>query len=381
MQVQARLLETQGFRDTVALLQAGQAQLRIHVRARQAASLQRSMRQCVEASRAQAARVRRIQRLKRFLDHSRGFMGADPQRMLDAAFLSPRHHSIPSHGDPATSDEAAAATRAGDDDNGAGERTVPDDGVAPKLTSSGEVEERAAAASTAADRQGHAEAANDSAAVAGLAGVCAYVNCSMALSSPYGLQETRACALSAFALASLIHGQSRTGAGAAAIIDALDSQAADAAAVVAADADEPGGGGSRVTQMVASAVQTLSQYAVHVHVACFAIFVSDFTLAAAVFPLGSLLYALVTVPRAAYWHALLIYAETLLVLQYICQVAFRAGCLVDVDRRWLELARRVGLHSSVVRDVACAAVTGPAAAARRHAAASPAQLPLPVPHL
>jgi hypothetical protein len=112
-QFQARLLEEQGFRDTVALLQAGQAQLRTHMRARQAATLQRSMAQCLQASRAQAVRVRRIERLKRFLDHSRGFMGADPQVMLDAAFLSPRQGTVgddsTSPARPASSDRAKAA--------------------------------------------------------------------------------------------------------------------------------------------------------------------------------------------------------------------------------------------------------------------------------
>jgi hypothetical protein len=113
-------------------------------------------------------------------------------------------------------------------------------------------------------------------------------------------------------------------------------------------ADDVFAGSSMATQMVASAVQTLSHYAVHVHVACFVIFVSDFSLAAAVYPLGSLLYALVAMPRAAYWHALLMYTEALLLLQYIYQVAFRVGCL-ELDSDWLHFAHGAGLHSSVVR--------------------------------
>lgn len=91
MQVQSRLLDEQGFRDTVAVLQASQARLRTHMRARLASRLDANMQRCLALSRARAARQRRVERLKRDLQHKRGFIGADPKLMLhDAVLLSPR---------------------------------------------------------------------------------------------------------------------------------------------------------------------------------------------------------------------------------------------------------------------------------------------------
>ena len=90
-QVQSRLLDEQGFRDTVAILQASQARLRRHMRARLASRLDANMQRCLALSRARAARQRRVERLKRDLQHNRGFIGADPKAMLhDAVLLSPR---------------------------------------------------------------------------------------------------------------------------------------------------------------------------------------------------------------------------------------------------------------------------------------------------
>lgn len=105
--------------------------------------------------------------------------------------------------------------------------------------------------------------------------------------------------------------------------------------------------GSRATKALASIISTLSYYAVHVHVMCGLLFVVDFSIATAVYPVGSLLYALVAAPSTAYWRALLIYTEAFLLLQYVFQVAVKAGCL-DLQPQALHLAYRLGLHSSAV---------------------------------
>lgn len=89
VQVQSRLLDEQGFRDTVALLQAGQAQLRNHVRARAADLLHCSMQRCLALWRSRTRRRARLDRLKRTLNHSRGFAGADPRTLLEDAFAAP----------------------------------------------------------------------------------------------------------------------------------------------------------------------------------------------------------------------------------------------------------------------------------------------------
>lgn len=89
VQVQSRLLDEQGFRDTVALLQAGQAQLRNHVRARAADLLQSSMHRCLALWQSRTRRRARLDRLKRTLNHSRGFAGADPRTLLEEAFATP----------------------------------------------------------------------------------------------------------------------------------------------------------------------------------------------------------------------------------------------------------------------------------------------------
>lgn len=82
LQMQARLLDTDAFRDTVAVLQAGQASLRSLMRARTAARLQNSMQQCVALSRERAARAERVAWLKEDLERSESSLkGADPQRM------------------------------------------------------------------------------------------------------------------------------------------------------------------------------------------------------------------------------------------------------------------------------------------------------------
>lgn len=89
--MQSRLLDEQAFRDTVAVLQASQARMRSQTRAQLASRLNQSMHQCLVLSRARTARLRRMARLKRTLEHQRGFAGADPQLMLHhAVLLSPR---------------------------------------------------------------------------------------------------------------------------------------------------------------------------------------------------------------------------------------------------------------------------------------------------
>ena len=94
VQVQSRLLEEPAFRDTVAVLQAGQARLRTHMRVRTASRLQQGMKRCLALSRARAARARRVERLKRNLEKSRsGFEGADPQRMPALTSTSPSRGS------------------------------------------------------------------------------------------------------------------------------------------------------------------------------------------------------------------------------------------------------------------------------------------------
>jgi hypothetical protein len=109
--------------------------------------------------------------------------------------------------------------------------------------------------------------------------------------------------------------------------------------------------GSHASKVIASAIATLSYYAVHVHVVFGMAFILDFSVAAAVYPLGSLLYALVTTPHAAFWKGLLIYSEALLLLQYVFQVALKASCLALANDS-LSMARRIGLHDSAVSSAA-----------------------------
>ena len=92
LQVQSRLLTEDAFRDTVAVLQAGQARLRTHMRSRTAARLQHSMQRCVALSRARAQRARRMERLKSKLDATgSGVESADPSEMQ--ALLHPHDSS------------------------------------------------------------------------------------------------------------------------------------------------------------------------------------------------------------------------------------------------------------------------------------------------
>ena len=106
--------------------------------------------------------------------------------------------------------------------------------------------------------------------------------------------------------------------------------------------------GSRATKALASVVATLSFYAVHVHVMFGLVFIVDFSVAAAVYPVGALLYALVCSPSSKFWQALLIYTEGLLLVQYVFQVALRAGC-ISLETDAMRIAYRLGLHSSAVR--------------------------------
>jgi hypothetical protein len=113
--------------------------------------------------------------------------------------------------------------------------------------------------------------------------------------------------------------------------------------------------GSRATQALASVIATLSYYAVHVHVMFGFAFVFDFSIAAAVYPIGSLLYALVSTPSTTFFQALLIYTEVLLLLQYVFQVALKAGCLT-LQHNTMRNAMSWGLHDSAVRYCACRCV-------------------------
>lgn len=106
--------------------------------------------------------------------------------------------------------------------------------------------------------------------------------------------------------------------------------------------------GTRLTSLVASTVATLSHLAMHVHLLGALVFLCDLSLATAPFPLGSLLYALVRDPRPLYWRSLLVYTETLLLLEYVFQVTLQVGCLhLGVASR--DVARQLGLHESLVR--------------------------------
>jgi hypothetical protein len=124
LQVQSRLLDAKGFRDTYAQLLKDQALLRSAVRNRHKEDVRGSMHRCIELCKARDARKRRLERLKRTLDHSRGFLGADPQTLLE--FWDPtRHHSIASHsiGDSPAPGKAPEPTP----------RSVPTD-ISPDLT-------------------------------------------------------------------------------------------------------------------------------------------------------------------------------------------------------------------------------------------------------
>lgn len=108
--------------------------------------------------------------------------------------------------------------------------------------------------------------------------------------------------------------------------------------------------GMRFTSMVASTITTLSQVAFHVYLLFAVCFLSDLSLASAVFPLSSLLYALVADPHPIFWRVLLVYAEALLVVQYGYQVVLRTGCLeLDPDGPGERVLSRLGIHESVVR--------------------------------
>jgi hypothetical protein len=110
--------------------------------------------------------------------------------------------------------------------------------------------------------------------------------------------------------------------------------------------------GSHASKVLASAIATLTNYAVHVHLVCGLAFICDFSIASSVYPLGCLLYPLVTTPHNAFWKVLLIYTEALLLLQYVFQVTLRAGCIALAPDS-LSMAHRIGLHDSAVRLPVC----------------------------
>eukprot|EP00892_Ulva_mutabilis_P011706 jgi/Ulvmu1/8908/UM049_0090.1 len=319
IQVQSRLLDEQGFRDTVAQLQAGQAQLRTHVRARAAELLQSSMLRCLALWQSRTRRRARLNRLKRTLNHSRGFAGADPRTLLEDAFASPSH-ARPSSGGTATTTTTGTAQR--------GASTGLPEGGSSRVRADAAAEPRPSASTSGSNEPaGHAEDAD---------------------------QAMR-----------------------------VDSDSLEF------DGTLPG---SRLSSLLASTVATLSHLAMHVHLLCAAVFLLDLSLATAPFPLGSLLYALVRDPRPLYWRALLVYTETLLLLEYVFQVSLQVGCLA-LDPSSRDLVRQLGLHESLWRSAplfalylvllmhnyfidlvsrrpgpttALAAAPAPAATARRH---------------
>jgi hypothetical protein len=264
VQVQARLLGEEAFRDTVAVLQAGQARLRTHMRARDAERLQQNMQRCIALSRARAQRARRVERLKRNLDDTQaGVQSADPMRMHELMHTQ----SLPS---APVSGTLQPQREAADPDAGAQLWTSTGNGsYAPEPPGASSVS--------------RAEHADD--------------------------------------FSSLSH--------------AFD------------DPDDPMLG-SRAQKALASVVATLSYYAVHVHVMFGVVYVVDFSITTAVFPVASLLYALVAAPTGAFWQALLVYSEGLLLVQYVFQVALRAGCLA-LQRDTMRAALYLGLHDSAVR--------------------------------
>lgn len=81
------------------------------------------------------------------------------------------------------------------------------------------------------------------------------------------------------------------------------------------------------------------------------IFASDLSVLSMVYPLSAFLYALVSIqPAPAYWQALLVYSELLIVVTYAYQVPARLGCeaiSTDLERRMSML----GVHSSRSRNV------------------------------
>lgn len=82
--MQSRLLDAQGFKDTYAQLLTDQGRLRTTVKKQREKEVNNSMQRCVSLCRARDARRQRLERLKRTLDHSRGFLGADPQTLLES---------------------------------------------------------------------------------------------------------------------------------------------------------------------------------------------------------------------------------------------------------------------------------------------------------
>ena len=149
MQVQSRLLEEPAFRDTVAVLQAGQARLRTHMRVRTASRLQQGMERCLALSRARAARAQRVERLKRNLEKSRsGFEGADPQRMPALTSTSPSRGSAAELSDlqllPAQR-QSSAAQHFRADSAGGGAQQGGDGGADGAHGTSGEAEQTAGA--------------------------------------------------------------------------------------------------------------------------------------------------------------------------------------------------------------------------------------------
>ena len=143
-----------------------------------------------------------------------------------------------------------------------------------------------------------------------------------------------------------VHAGASVQAAAAAI--AAESNAASPQVLQAYDDPDDPMLGSRATKALASVVATLSFYAVHVHVMFGFVFIVDFSVAAAVYPVGALLYALVRSPSSKFWQALLIYTEGLLLVQYVFQVALRAGC-ISLETDAMRVAYCLGLHSSAVR--------------------------------
>lgn len=93
--MQTRLLDAQGFKDTASQLITDQSLLRGVVKQRADTDTQHSMNRCMELCRARDARRQRLSALKRTLDHSRGFLGADPRTLIES-WVSTRRLSTPS---------------------------------------------------------------------------------------------------------------------------------------------------------------------------------------------------------------------------------------------------------------------------------------------
>lgn len=284
--MQTRLLEAAPFRDTVALLQANQAQLRQRVRARDRHRLLRQMRACLTHSVQRAARARRMARLKPGLSHSKGFWGVDPAN-LDATFLAPSRADRERRAQLFTPASASIA-HVSSPIRAAASRSTPDL-TRPKVP----------------DNPQPLTPKKDSAA------------------PPFGTSAAHA----------------PQDAPARTEVDTDSTQRTASGTRAHA---------GQWTELLASSLAAASRYAAHVHVLYLAVFVWDFSYISVVFPASTLLYALVTVPPPLYWRALLVYSEALLVLQYLWQIVVKLDCL-ELDEHTHRRMLQIGLHDSVVR--------------------------------